>query len=93
MEFEVVDGKAKLMNIEIFTPRTDKNLVVNSNAYFKTEQLETFVGDTDNNSSAMTGERRKLIVLHQNGDDKKSLIDQLKTLIDGLETDFEGFAC
>ena len=40
----------------------------------------------------MVGERRKLIVLHQNGDDKNELISQLKTMISGLEDDFKGFA-
>ena len=60
---------------------------VSGSAWFKTEQIETFVGEMDNG-----GERKKLVVLHQCGEDKKALIEQLKTMISGLETNFEWFA-
>lgn len=71
--------------------------VKNSEAYFKSQEIETFIGLGENNSSFnkegdMVGERRKLLILHQNGEDKKSLIGQLQTLIHGLETNFEAFA-
>ena len=67
-----------------------------SKEYFKTEQIETFIGFGKDGSSLtdesqLIGERRKLIVLHQNGENKKQLIEQLKTLIHGIETGFEGF--
>ena len=60
---------------------------VSGSAWFKTEQIETFVGEMDNG-----GERKKLVVLHQCGEDRKALIEQLKTMISGLETNFEWFA-
>ena len=60
---------------------------VSGSAWFKTEQIETFVGEMDNG-----GERKKLVVLHQCGENKKALIEQLKTMISGLETNFECFA-
>lgn len=71
--------------------------VKNSEAYFKTEEIETFIGLGQNGSdyddeNNLFGERRKLIVLHQNGKNKKELIKQLKDLIYGLESNFEGFA-
>jgi hypothetical protein len=36
--------------------------------------------------------RKKLIVLHECGEDKEALIEQLETMILGLKTDFESFA-
>lgn len=71
--------------------------VKQSENYFAQEQIDTFVGlgkngsDFDKNGN-LIGERRKLVVLHQNGSNKKALIGQLKTLIEGLKTDFESFA-
>jgi len=56
-------------------------VVITSN-WFKTEQIETNV----------SGERKKLVVLHLCGDDKEALIGQLKTMILGLETNFDWFA-
>jgi hypothetical protein len=55
--------------------------------WFETEQIESFVGEMDNG-----GERKKLIVLHQCGNDKEALIGQLKLMIDGLESNFDWFA-
>ena len=55
--------------------------------WFQTEQIETFVGEMDNG-----GERKKLIVLHQCGNNKEALIGQLKLMIDGLESNFDWFA-
>ena len=54
--------------------------------WFKTEEMETWVGTSDD------GGRGKLIVLHQCGENKEELISQLKTLINGIESDFEWFA-
>ena len=59
--------------------------------WFKTIQIETFVGYMDNNSE-MIGEKKRLIVIHECGEDKEALIGQLKTIIHGIETDFENFA-
>lgn len=56
--------------------------VVSTSNWFKTEQIETNVA----------GERKKLVVLHLCGDDKEALIGQLKTMILGLETNFDWFA-
>lgn len=54
--------------------------------WFKTEEIDTWVGDSTD------GGRGKLIVLHQCGENKEALISQLKTLINGIESDFEWFA-
>jgi hypothetical protein len=54
--------------------------------WFKTEEIDTWVGDSTD------GGRGKLIVLHQCGENKEELISQLKTLINGIESDFEWFA-
>jgi len=61
--------------------------------WFKTEQIETAV----NVNGTMTAEeikncRKKLIVLHECGEDKDALIEQLKTMINGLENNFDNFA-
>lgn len=60
--------------------------VISCSNYFKTEQIETFVREMDN-----VGKRKKLVVLHQCGEDKKALIEQLKIMISGLESNFEWF--
>jgi len=57
---------------------------------FKTEQIETFVGNM-NEKSEMIGERKQLIVLHT-CENKEDLVEQLKTMIHGIQTDFKGFA-
>ena len=54
--------------------------------WFKTEEIDTWVGDSTD------GGRGKLVVLHQCGENKEELISQLKTLINGIESDFEWFA-
>jgi len=66
---------------------TQKSNSCNTDNWFKTEQIETFVGEMNNG-----GGRKKLVVLHQCGDDKQSLIGQLKTMISGLENNFDGFS-
>ena len=74
------------------TNNKNKKLINNSNSkWFKTEQIETFVGNM-NEKSELIGERKKLIVMHECGKDKGALIEQLKTMISGLETNFECFA-
>ena len=65
--------------------------IKNSTDFFETKQIETFVGHMNNNSE-MIGERKKLIILHQCGDNNEALIDQLKTMIMGIETNFDWFA-
>lgn len=64
--------------------------IKDTNKYFDTLQIDTFIGNIDENSN-MIGERKKLIILHQCGEDKKSLIGQLKTMIHGIETNFDSF--
>lgn len=59
--------------------------------WFETLQIETFVGFMDEKSE-MIGEHKKLIVLHQCGDNKEALIAQLETMIDGIKTNFDCFA-
>ena len=66
--------------------------VVSGSTWFKTEQIETAV----NVYGDMTAEqieacRKKLIVLHECGEDKEALIGQLETMIFGLKTNFELF--
>lgn len=62
---------------------------VSSSNWAKIQQIETFVGYMDNDSN-MIGERKKLIILHY-CDNKKDLIEQLQTMIIGLESNFEDF--
>lgn len=85
-----------LRTVAILSQPSREN-VKNSEAYFETEEIETFIGFGDGGSSFdkegnMVGERRKLIILHQNGDNKEQLLEQLKTLVHGIENDFDGFA-
>lgn len=61
--------------------------------WFETVQIETAVNVNDD----MTAEqikscRKKLIVLHECGEDKEALIEQLETMILGLKTNFDWFA-
>lgn len=64
---------------------------VKRSKWFNIQQIETFVGIM-NAESEMIGERKKLVILHECGDDKEALIGQLKTMISGLETNFDWFA-
>ncbi len=72
--------------------------IAKSSNFFEIEEIESFVGlgkdgqSWDECGNNMIGERIKLVVLHQNGENKKELISQLKTLIGGLENNFEYFA-
>ena len=59
--------------------------------WYDTLQIETFVGHM-NDEGEMIGDRKKLIVLHQCGDNKDALIGQLQTMIHGIETGFDSFA-
>lgn len=63
------------------------------NSWYKIKQIETFIGEIKENMSddEMKLCRKKLIVLHE-CDDKEALISQLKTMIIGLECNFESFA-
>lgn len=67
---------------------------ISGNSWFDTHQIETFVGEIEEGMSEeeMKKCRKKLIILHQCGDDKKALIEQLKIMILGIENDFEWFA-
>jgi hypothetical protein len=67
---------------------------VSSSTWFDTHQIETFVGEME---EGMTDEqmkrcRKKLVILHQCGNNKEALISQLETLIQGIKDDFEWFA-
>lgn len=61
------------------------------NKWFDIYQIETY-NDKDVKKGMTVQEiknlKKKLVVLHQCGDDKEALISQLKTMIHGLETDF-----
>jgi hypothetical protein len=64
-----------------------------NNTWFKTEQIETAVNVTgDMTADEIKASRKKLVVLHECGEDKEALIGQLETMIHGLKTDFEYFA-
>lgn len=65
----------------------------NTTTWFKTEQIETAVNvNGDMTPDEIKASRKKLIVLHECGEDKEALIEQLETMILGLKTDFESFA-
>lgn len=58
------------------------------------EQIETWIGETYNGEKPLeevNGGRAKLIVMHQ-CPNKELLIEQLKTMINNIETDGEYFA-
>ncbi len=61
--------------------------------WFKTEQIETAVNvNGDMTADEIKACRKKLIILHECGEDKKALIEQLETMILGLKTNFNWFA-
>lgn len=67
--------------------------VVSGSTWFKTEQIETAVNvNGDMTTDEIKACRKKLIVLHECGEDKKALIEQLETMIDGLKSNFDCFA-
>lgn len=69
------------------------NLTNNNSGWFKTEQIETAVNvNGDMSADEIKACRKKLIVLHECGDDKEALISQLETMILGLKTNFDWFA-
>jgi hypothetical protein len=63
--------------------------------WFKTEQIETWIGESITTEGKeieeINGGRGKLIVIHQCGGNKKELISQLETMINGLKDDFDSF--
>ena len=66
---------------------------VSGSTWFKTEQIETAVNvNGDMTADEIKACRKKLIILHECGEDKKALIEQLETMIFGLKTDFDCFA-
>ena len=66
---------------------------VSGSTWFKTEQIETAVNvNGDMTADEIKACRKKLIVLHECGEDKKALIEQLETMIYGLKTNFDCFA-
>jgi hypothetical protein len=66
---------------------------VSGSTWFKTEQIETAVNAKgDMTIEQLKACRKKLIVLHECGDDKEALIGQLETMILGLKTNFDWFA-
>lgn len=73
-------------------PLVDENQKENDNTWFKIEQIETAVNvNGDMTAEEINSCRKKLIVMHQCGEDKEALIEQLKTMIYGLETNFDCF--
>lgn len=68
------------------------NSVIGS-TWFKTEQIETAVNvNGDMTVEQIKASRKKLIVLHECGEDKEALIGQLETMILGLKTNLDWFA-
>jgi hypothetical protein len=66
---------------------------VSGSTWFETEQIETAVNvNGDMTAEQIKACRKKLIVLHECGEDKKALIEQLETMILGLKTNFDWFA-
>ena len=64
----------------------------NLQAWFKAEQIETAVNvNADMTAEQIEACRKRLIVLHECGEDKEALIGQLETMIFGLKTNFELF--
>jgi hypothetical protein len=71
----------------------EKKINENTTTWFKTEQIETAVNvNGDMTAEEIKASRKKLIVLHECGEDKEALIEQLETMILGLKTDFDFFA-
>jgi hypothetical protein len=71
----------------------EKTINENTTTWFKTEQIETAVNvNGDMTADEIKASRKKLIVLHECGEDKEALIEQLETMILGLKTDFDFFA-
>ena len=69
-----------------------ENHIADSN-WFKIEQIETAVNvNGDMTAKEIQFCRKKLIVLHECGEDKQALIEQLESMIFGLKTNFEDFA-
>lgn len=65
---------------------------INGTTWFKTEQIETAVNvKGDMTTEQIKDCRKRLIVLHECGEDKEALIGQLKTMIRGLKTNFDWF--
>ena len=64
--------------------------------WFKTEQISTWIGEPLSTEGKkveeLEGGHGILIVTHQCGDDKSELINQLKTMISGLEKGFDNFS-
>lgn len=64
--------------------------------WFKTQQISTWIGESltteGKEINELKGGHGILIVMHQCGDNKKALIGQLKTMISGIEDDFNFFA-
>ena len=74
-------------------PQLPQNAVSGS-TWFKTEQIETAVNvNGDMTAEEIKACRKKLIVIHECGEDKEALIQQLETMISGIKTDFDNFTC
>lgn len=74
------------------TQKSQLNIPVDS-GWFKTMQIETAVNvNGDMTADEIKASRKKLVVLHECGDDKEALIGQLETMILGLKTNFDWFA-
>ena len=84
---QVLQGSTSLAKRhKIVTPKEQKTEEQLPTQWFKTEEIDTWVGSSEH------GGRGKLVVLHQCGENREELIKQLKTLINGIDSNFEWFA-
>ena len=64
--------------------------------WYTTRQIETWIGESltteGKKIEELKGGRGKLIIMHQCGNNKAELISQLECMIDGIKSDFDGFA-
>jgi len=94
-DFEVCAQESISMEfIESSNDWEEIKVIVKPTDWFETKQIETWIGKTNNgeNTTEMLGGKAKLVVLHQCGEHKDVLIDQLKTMINYIETDGESYA-
>ena len=64
--------------------------------WFKTEQISTWIGESITTEGKkiedIEGGHGKLIILHQCGENKEALKQQIKSFLYGLENGFDMFA-
>ena len=98
---EIIDNK--LISFGLDSENEDKKLIENGDVgkdyldkiptkWFETEQISTHIGGVDENGEFETNGKGFLIVMHQCGNNKDVLIDQLKSMINYIKTNGEDFA-